>query len=189
MTQRTTTGLLVTLLAVGVFSARTLAQPPATGAIKRMPTEWAIAPKGTVLPEGTVVPEGSVVSPGGAVVSRPHATAEAVTAPESSQGIPYTSGGVGVSERDELARVKSQYNLRLLFAVRGSGEYLSNVQVQIDEVGGQHRLTAVSKGPFFYARLPPGRYTLTLDRAGQVQTRRVTLSARGAVNQSFYWTR
>ena len=85
--------------------------------------------------------------------------------------------------------VKSQYNLRLLFALQGSGEYLSNVQVRIDKAGGPTLLTAVSEGPWFYVHLPPGRYNLTLDNAGQVQTRRVTVPARSATEQSFYWPR
>ena len=46
-------------------------------------------------------------------------------APASSSTIPHVSGGVGYDERTRLEAVKSQYNLRLLFAISGAGSYLS----------------------------------------------------------------
>ncbi|MBK1732307.1 hypothetical protein CKO41_11000 [Thiococcus pfennigii] len=148
------------------------------------PTEWAIAPAGSVLPEGTFLPEAPSAAPGKSDAPPQGAILETRS---TEEGVPYMSGGIGVSEREELAQVKSQYNLRLLFAVQGSGEYLSNIQVRVEEVSGRTRLAAVSQGPFFYARLAPGRYNLTVDAAGQVQTRQVTVPANGATEQSFYW--
>jgi hypothetical protein len=171
MKQRVTTGLWVPLLAACIVGA------PTTHAqvVEPARTEWAIAPEGTTRHEGPLAPEAR---------SAPKAPMES----ESTQEIPHISGGVGLSEREELAQVKSQYNLWLLFAVQGSGEYLSDIQVRIDEASGPTRLTAVSDGPLFYARLPPGRYVITAAAAGrQSQTHPVAVPKSGAAEQSFYW--
>jgi hypothetical protein len=106
---------------------------------------------------------------------------------QSSLGVPHISGGIGASEREAMEQVKSQYNLRLLFAVAGSGAYLSNIRVQIQDAAGPILLTTVTVGPWLYANLAPGDYVLTVEHAGQAQTRNVTLPATGAVSESFYW--
>lgn len=102
-------------------------------------------------------------------------------------GVPYLSGGIGASEREEMAQAKSSYNLRLLFAVQGSGAYLANVKVRIADATGATVLTAISRGPWLYANLTPGRYLLTLDKGGQIQTREVLVPTAGATQQAFYW--
>ena len=174
-------------------------------------------PAGSVLPAGTVLPVQTPLATPAAVQPAPAALptpapmqtpaaiqtspAETVAAPAppsrpsepaspgpaTASGIPYVSGGVGYSEREELAQVKSQYNLRLLFAVKGSGSYLSDIKVRIDDATGPTLLTAVSKGPLFYVALPPGLYNLILDNAGQVQTMQVAIPDSGAIERSFYW--
>jgi hypothetical protein len=106
---------------------------------------------------------------------------------QSTLGVPHISGGIGASEREAMEQVKSQYNLRLLFAVAGSGAYLSNIRVQIQDAAGPILLTTVTVGPWLYANLAPGDYVLTVEHAGQAQTRNVTLPATGAVAESFYW--
>jgi hypothetical protein len=185
-------GLLVALPLAWLVGSSALAQvamereaaPPWVGVpIAQAQTEWAIAPEGTSPSEGGVLPEAQ---PGPGMSAAPPLGA-ILESKSTEEGVRYISGGVGVSEREGLAQVKSQYNLRLLFAVQGSGEYLSDIQVRVDEAAGPTRLAAVSKGPLFYARLPPGRYDLTVDAAGRVQTRQVTVPASGATDQSFYW--
>ena len=174
-----------------------------------------VLPAGTVLPAGSMLPAGTVLpiqtpsatpvqtpapapmrSPPAETVAapappsipdQPIAPQPATSAPEATGGIPYVSGGIGFSEREELAQVKSQYNLRLLFAVKGSGSYLSDIKVRIDDATGPTLLTAVSKGPLFYVALPPGLYNLILDNAGQVQTMQVAIPDSGATERSFYW--
>ncbi|MBK1721609.1 carboxypeptidase regulatory-like domain-containing protein [Thiocystis violacea] len=173
-------------------------------------TEWAIAPgqdalageqypQGTVLQQGTLLPAGTVL-PGGAILpgaeTPPDGSAAPTLAPaprsavdvDAASGVPYISGGIGVSGREEMEEVKSRFNLRMLFAVQGSGAYLADVKVRIDDATGPTLLTAVSQGPWFYADLAPGRYVLRLDNAGQEQTKEIIVPEQGAVEQSFYWT-
>ncbi|MGA7979936.1 MAG: hypothetical protein WCA32_06875 [Chromatiaceae bacterium] len=103
--------------------------------------------------------------------------------------ISYVSGGVGVSDRQALEQVKSKFNLRLLFAYTKSGEFLADIPVKIVDGAGKSVLDAVSAGPYFYAKLPPGRYRVSADNEGQVQTKSVTVSSSGAASEAFYWSR
>ncbi|MTW20218.1 carboxypeptidase regulatory-like domain-containing protein [Allochromatium palmeri] len=206
-------GLLLALtLATGIVLAQDEPAPPAP-IEQELRTEWVIAPEGgqppaaVQLPEGTVLQEGMLlppgtVLPGGAILpAEPAAQVQAPPAPaqiptpaptpapraDVVSGVPYLSGGIGVSGREEMLEVKSKFNLRLLFAVAGSGSYLADVRVRIDDAVGPTLLEAVSQGPWFYASLVPGRYILHVDNAGQVQTREITVPATGAIEQSFYW--
>jgi hypothetical protein len=107
---------------------------------------------------------------------------------KSAGGISYVSGGVGASEQEALEQAKSDYNLRLLFAVSGSGAFLAEVPVTIADSGGQVLLEAVSDGPYFYAKVPAGSYRVSAENAGKVQTRSVTVPASGAASEGFYWS-
>lgn len=102
--------------------------------------------------------------------------------------ISYVSGGIGGAERAALRAAASSYNLHLLFAGQGSGEYLSSVKVTIANQSGVVVLDAVSDGPYFMARLPAGRYRVTADAGGgAAQTRVVAVPDRGSASASFFW--
>ncbi|MBK1642750.1 hypothetical protein CKO12_12900 [Chromatium okenii] len=111
---------------------------------------------------------------------------------QNTGGIRYVSGGVGESERNELKALSSQFNLHLLFATQGSGEYLSAVRVNILDARNTQVLTAESRGPWFYVQLPPGDYSLEVTptgRRGQDETQRqnVHLDGSGQAHFDFYW--
>lgn len=99
--------------------------------------------------------------------------------------ITFVSGGAGDEDRDALKQVENQYNLRLLFAAR-NGEYLANVAVTLNDARGNAVLDTIAEGPIFYARVPPGRYRLTVSNQGQSQSRDISIG-NGAVHQDFYW--
>ena len=112
--------------------------------------------------------------------------AEPPAVPATASSVPYTSGGVGYDERDRMEAAKSQFNLRLMFAVN-AGNYLSGVRVRIQDKSGATLLDVPSNGPWFYAQLPPGNYVLTLDNRGKIKTRNVSISGEGATIENFYW--
>jgi hypothetical protein len=103
------------------------------------------------------------------------------------RNIGFVSGGSSLDDRASLAAVAGQYNMRLTFAVQGSGEYLSGVDVSLADADGKKLLDAVSDGPLFYAQLPPGHYRLTVASGGQSQTRDLSVAATGVSAQAFYW--
>lgn len=99
--------------------------------------------------------------------------------------VTFISGGAGDEDRDALKQVENQYNLRLLFAAR-NGDYLAGVAVTLSDMRGNAVLDTIADGPLFYARVPPGRYRLTVSNQGQSQSRDISIG-NGAVRQDFYW--
>ncbi len=107
--------------------------------------------------------------------------------PQEQNGIAYVSGGIGIDGVNAIKSVQSNYNLRLLFASNGSGQYYAEVKVTIMDQAGNPLLQAVSEGPYFYARVKPGQYKVVAEAAGMPKTVTVNVPAAGAVVQSFYW--
>lgn len=76
--------------------------------------------------------------------------------------------------------MKKEYNLHLVFATKGSGEYLADVNVTIKKMSGAKVLETGIARPAFYANLPPGNYRISAEFAGKSQSRSVTLNKRGS---------
>ncbi len=106
----------------------------------------------------------------------------------SDRGIRHVSGGVGEGERAQLDALSDQFNLRLLFAMQGSGEYLSAVRVTILDARGGTVLTAESKGPWFFAQLAPGDYTVEASvPEAQPQRQAAHIERSGQSRLDFRW--
>jgi len=115
-------------------------------------------------------------------------TGQAIQEMRAANGIAYVSGGVGRDSARALNEVKGRYNLHLLFAVQGSGEYLANVRVKIADQRGNTVLDAVSDGPYFFARVQPGTYLVTVDSEGRSKTRSFEIARNGSTSGAFYWS-
>jgi hypothetical protein len=107
--------------------------------------------------------------------------------PQIQGEVAYVSGGVGGDEREAMKAMRADYNLSLLFSVKGSGEYISDAKVCIKDASGAVRLETVSDGPMLYAKLKPGRYSISADRDGHVMENKVTLSGKKLTALSFAW--
>jgi hypothetical protein len=105
---------------------------------------------------------------------------------KSYGNMPYVSGGVGLEERDALAQMSRDYNLKLTFAV-SSGNYLGDVNVVIRDARGQVVLEAVSEGPWFFAKLPSGTYTIRVEVMGKAQQQSSRVPAKGQAQVNFFW--
>jgi len=78
---------------------------------------------------------------------------------QTQNDVAYVSGGIGEDERATLAEMARGFNLRLAFATL-EGKYLNQVRVQILDQQGNTVLETTSQGPWFYADLAPGTYTI-----------------------------
>jgi hypothetical protein len=76
----------------------------------------------------------------------------------TDQGFAYMTGGVGSGEREIMDSWARAYNLKLAFAEM-SGVYVSDVALSIEKDGRQ-LVRATSNGPWFYIKLPPGKYAI-----------------------------
>ncbi len=101
----------------------------------------------------------------------------------SAQGVPYVSGGVGLDERTTMTDMAARYNLRLEFALTNR-DYLGAVQVTLK---GPATLEAVSDGPWFMAKLPPGEYRLTAVADGAAKSEKVSVPATGMKTLVLHW--
>lgn len=105
-------------------------------------------------------------------------------------GIRYISGGVGDGEIRLLKTLSDQFNLRLQFAMHDSGNYLSAVDVQILNAHGETILIAKSEGPWFFAKLEPGEYSVEVnasDQAQQPSKQQVHIDHSQQHRLNFYW--
>lgn len=108
-------------------------------------------------------------------------------APEmKKQGeISYVSGGVGDEEQKRLEEVARGFNLKITFA-GSSGAYGGGSRVEIRDRTGSTVIDAESRGPLFYAQLPPGSYTVTATGAGAGgQKKTVQLAEHGRADVLF----
>jgi hypothetical protein len=115
------------------------------------------------------------------------ASAEQELKPQTEGGVSYVSGGIGLEERQALKKVEGDYNLRLLFAARGSREYLADVKVTIRSADGETLLEAVADGPRFLVRLAPGSYRVIAANEGKEIARSVSIPPNRAVSETFTW--
>ncbi|MEA3277906.1 MAG: carboxypeptidase-like regulatory domain-containing protein [Pseudomonadota bacterium] len=95
------------------------------------------------------------------------------------QGIPFISGGVGLEEREELGSIGAGYSLKLEFAQRGSGAYLADVQVMIEDTAGNRVFEASSTGPWLLVGLPAGAYRVRAQSSGATVEASVTIPTAG----------
>ncbi len=87
---------------------------------------------------------------------------------ESWNGINYMSGGFGLDQRHTMMQrdITRDYNLKLVFDEK-KGDFVADVNVNI--MGADHKtiLNTNSCGPWFYVKLPTGRYTVTANYNGK----------------------
>jgi len=105
---------------------------------------------------------------------------------KTDKGTTYVSGGVGLDERETLNRIGQDYDLKLGFAEK-AGNYLSDVEVVIKDAGSNTILEAVSQGPWFFAKLPAGKYTILATMKGETRQQVVRVTTRGQTALYFYW--
>jgi hypothetical protein len=80
---------------------------------------------------------------------------------QSKNGISYLTGGVSDEEEAELKAKKSEFNLHVLMSAP-AGAYVSNVMTRILDNKGAEILSADNTGPYFYAKLPAGTYSVEM---------------------------
>jgi hypothetical protein len=113
--------------------------------------------------------------------------AQSLPTPQTQGGVTFVSGGIAEDEQQAMEAMRGQYNLRLLFAQEGTGGYFAEVRVRITDSAGATLVDTLSHGPFFFARLAPGRYTIAAVHNGKPMTRAAEVPASGGVDVNIYW--
>jgi hypothetical protein len=116
------------------------------------------------------------------------AVADQTPLTRQSQGeVTFVSGGVGEDERNTLQTMRADYNLSLLFTVKGTGEYLSDTKIRIEDQHGVVWLETVADGPMLFAKLKPGRYNVSATQNGYQIYQKVLIGGKKSTALSFAW--
>ena len=122
------------------------------------------------------------------LLSLPSLAEESAIQPQTQGEVTFVTGGVGIDERNELDATRANYNLSLQFSVQGKGNYLSDVKVRITDLRGNVFLETVSDGPKLFAKLPSGRYIVTVDLNGETHHKTVSIGGKKNTSLSFTWS-
>jgi len=107
--------------------------------------------------------------------------------PQTQGDVTFVSGGIGESERKAIQAMKGDYNLNLLFALKGTGEFIADINVRIADAKDNTLVETVTEGPYLFVRLMPGNYTVTAEKNGHVMRQTARIGAQHATSLSFYW--
>jgi hypothetical protein len=114
-------------------------------------------------------------------------TVSGVTPRSTDTGVMYVNGGIGNEEQEALKAMRKEYNLQLTFATKGSGEYMSNIHLSIENKSGMTLFNSKGIGPLFLIQLTPGTYQVTAKSRDMIQTKTVSVGNSGIKDLFFYW--
>ncbi|MCG2583972.1 hypothetical protein [Massilia sp. TS11] len=106
---------------------------------------------------------------------------------QTQQGTAYISGGIGAEEQAALAAVKQDFNLHLLFATKGSGEFRADVALVITDAKDAPVLKLTGAGPRVFVKLAPGSYKVQATAVGKTQQQSTAIKTGAARELVFYW--
>lgn len=89
-------------------------------------------------------------------------------------GVPYSAGGVGLEQRNEMQRLAASHNLLVKFA-EANGDYLVPETVSVRK-GNTEVLSVTDAGPLLYVNLPNGTYTVAATYKGVVRSKSVSIA-------------
>ncbi len=106
----------------------------------------------------------------------------------SSAGIDYVIGGVGDEAAQELRQFASSngYNLKAVFSLN-TGNFIAGVKVALKDEHGRKLVDDFADGPMFFAKVPPGNYSLAATYEGKTETQKLRVGQRDTRTAFFHW--
>lgn len=100
------------------------------------------------------------------------------------------TGGIGVSEATAMRAAAKAWPLALEFyrELGGRPAFTTGVKVSIADAQGAPVLQASSDGPYFFVKLPPGRYTVFATLGTQTVERDVEIQPGKTTRANLRWT-
>jgi predicted membrane-bound mannosyltransferase len=99
----------------------------------------------------------------------------------------YVTGGISVGDVQRTEELGRDMNLQMVFAQMGNGAYLADVDVTLHDVRGREVLRVEGADPLLFVRVPPGRYKVRAEVAGQPLERTVQVPANGRQRVVLHW--
>lgn len=123
---------------------------------------------------------------GALVASTRFAAARSLREGRTAQGRPYTAGGIGLDESEQMKSMARDMPLSITVAAK-SGAYLADTHIRIQDARGQVVLDTQLDAPYLLVDLTPGKYGVEATFQGKKQQRNVNIatSTRAKVVFSF----
>ena len=106
---------------------------------------------------------------------------------QAADGAAYVIGGIGLDEVEALGQQRERFSLSVRTALRGSGDYLADVQLLVTDAQGRAVFHRPLDGPWLLIDLKPGRYDVQATWHGARQSRSVTIPPQGHREAIFYF--
>ncbi|HLU01040.1 MAG TPA: carboxypeptidase regulatory-like domain-containing protein [Burkholderiaceae bacterium] len=110
--------------------------------------------------------------------------------PKTANGVEYVTGGFSEDGAGAFKQAEASYPLSLVFAEDaggGSRPYVADVEVVIKDDSGSVVLNVPAAGPYFLAKLKPGKYSVEATYMGKTQTQEVSVGQGGATRHVMTW--
>lgn len=104
----------------------------------------------------------------------------------NQNGIAYENGGWSGETAEVINGRAGQFPVMLVFAWN-EGSYLADVNVHVVSSKGATVLSLTNLGPLVLIDLPKGDYTISAERNGKSQSRRVNVGANTRTKAVFHW--
>jgi hypothetical protein len=99
----------------------------------------------------------------------------------------YVNGGVGLDEQATMRRASRDFPLRIVFSEGKSGAFLADIPMVIVDSRGNAIFQLAKAGPMLYVILPQGRYKVSAQFNGVIQTRDVSVGGADGRDLLFHW--
>jgi len=98
---------------------------------------------------------------------------------QTSGQVTYMTGGISDEEVNMLKAHANEFNLHVLINTTG-GAYLVTDKFHIMDSQSVEVLRVDDAGPYVYAKLTPGTYTIEANEGGEIKTAKISVPAKGA---------
>lgn len=115
------------------------------------------------------------------------AQGEEMSKPKKYEHTTYLTGGVTEPDSAAIRKRGPDYGLQLFFSVDHKPTAAGEVKVKILNQAQETIMDVIADGPLFFVKVDGGRYTVVLDRGGDVQEKTFDLIGRRFGQFSFEW--
>jgi hypothetical protein len=113
---------------------------------------------------------------------------EELSKPKKFEHTTYLTGGVSDEDAAAMKKRGPDYGLQLFFSVDHQPTAPGEIKVKILNQALETIVDSVAEGPLFFVKVDGGRYTLILDRGGDVKEKTFDLIGRRFGQFSFDWS-
>ncbi len=114
--------------------------------------------------------------------------AEELSKPKKFEHTIYLSGGVTDEDAAAIKKHGPDYGLQLFLSADHKPTGPGEVKIKILNLSKETIIDSVADGPLFFVKVDGGRYTLILDRGGDVKEKTFDLIGRRFGQFSFDWS-